>query len=153
MKYIALFLTGFLYLLGASASIAQEKQACSYEEVVDSLRKVKASTEVGVNLQTYTDLLIDAKTEIDKVTAACENENYTGLRQAMSAYTDAAAVWNTAMSGKVSYRRGIGKEVMDKYSIPVDEGETYQSYPGYITSRYLIRQLWDRAERALNQSQ
>lgn len=149
MSNVSLFLVGLIWALGAPISAAQDGRPQPYEEAVDALLRVKASTEVGVNLLKYSDLLIDAKTKVDKATAAGVDGKNAALTTAMGAYVDAAAVWDAAYSGKVSYKRGVGKAVMEKYSIPIDEGETYPYDPGYITSRYLIRQLWDRAEASL----
>jgi hypothetical protein len=89
MKKIQLIL-----LFSASVLIsACVQHNAAADEAIKALRKIDAATQVGVNLTTYNELLIEAKVnEADRTLP--DGDLKTDLDIAMFAYVEAARDWN-----------------------------------------------------------
>ena len=62
-------------------------------EAVAALQKLQAATQVGVNYQTYGQLLIEAKAKVNEaVKSLPDGELKTEMSEAMDSYADAATV-------------------------------------------------------------
>ncbi len=80
-------------------------------EAVAALQKLQAATQVGVNYQTYGQLLIEAKAKVNEaVKSLPDGELKTEMSGAMDSYADAATVWAsrlTAITYTVTTRNRI----------------------------------------------
>lgn len=67
-------------------------------------RSYRAATQVGVNYQTYGQLLIEAKAKVNEaVKSLPDGELKTEMSRAMDSYADAATVWGRKIEGHNLY--------------------------------------------------
>ena len=115
-----------------SASGLTPQQKAAANNALTALRKVQASTQVGVNYPQYGPLLIEAKSQVNAaVSALPQGELKSELQAAIDAYTDAYDGWQKTMTGGVIIAASPSEEQMRKavavgelarkYNIPMSE--------------------------------
>jgi hypothetical protein len=121
-------------------------------EAIAALQKLQAATQVGVNYQTYGQLLIDAKAKVnDSVKSLPDGELKTEISGAMDSYADAATVWGRKIEGHSLYGDNSepDKTLIAKYSIPVETSK----YSGISSAdpTKAMQIIWLRADIHLKQ--
>lgn len=117
-KAKVLFVCVLLPLLFSCCSRASAKQTEAVESALKSLGKLKAATEVGVNVQQYGQLLIEAKAAVNQaVELLPDGELKKTLNDSMQAYQDAHTFWTSHIAGGLSSYSGVGPSLMDKYKL------------------------------------
>ena len=109
----------FLTILVVGCGGLSSKQRSAADESVKALRKIAAATEVGVNYQTYGQLLIDAKAKVNEAKdVLLDGDLKTEMNAAMDSYGDAATVWGTKIQNQgYFYEIGETKPITDKYKL------------------------------------
>ena len=98
-------------------------------DALASLRKIQASTEVGVNFQQYSSLLIEAKDKVNNATRVLEDGPLkTEIMLAMDSYKDAGDVWQEKIKGEAQLTSVTdpGKTLIPKYSLKTTSEYHYQ---------------------------
>jgi hypothetical protein len=136
-----LFLTAVLSLAacggnqnstGNSADSLTSQQKTAANNALTALRKLQASTQVGVHFPQYGPLLIEAKSQVNAaVSSLPSGELRSELQAAIDAYTDAYDGWQKTMSGGIiigaspseeQMRKAVAVgELMRKYNIPTSD--------------------------------
>ena len=104
-------------LLLASCNRADRQLA---NAAIESLKQVRAATEVGMTYEQYSTRVIDAKA---KVTAAMEKLTdddplKDGLNATMNCYADAVTIWQMKLNGQKIYMLGEpGSSLIAKYHV------------------------------------
>jgi hypothetical protein len=93
------------------------------KDALDSLRRIQAAVQVGVNYQQYGELLIDAKAKTNAASRALpDGPARTELNSVMDAYLDASRVWQFKIDNRLLDRNSEpDKSLIAKYSLPVKE--------------------------------
>lgn len=121
-------------------------------EAVAALQKLQAATQVGVNYQTYGQLLIEAKAKVnDAMKSLPEGELKTEMSGAMDSYADASTVWGIKIDRHNLYGDNSepDKTLIAKYSIPVEPAK-YGSPPSADPTK-AMQIIWLRADIHLKQ--
>jgi len=119
-------------------------------DAVAALQKLQAATQVGVNYQTYGQLLIDAKAKVnDAMKSLPDGELKTEINGAMDSYADAATVWGRKIEGHSLYGDNSepDKTLIAKYSIPLDD----HTYGKTADPSKAMQIIWLRADIHLKQ--
>lgn len=131
-----------------------KEQKESAVNAINSLKKIGAATEVGLNKMKYADLLIEAKTAVNQANSILpEGELKTELNLAMDGYADAGTFWD----GKVIARNGenIGTKYLD---LEVPESALEYSSDRKAQSKFkefqnlCLSGIWLIAEKHLNKA-
>lgn len=136
---------------GAKPSVRLSAQAtATAREALKALRKIAGATEVGVTLQQYGSLVIDAKAEVDEALAALPaGEIKDEIALSMEAYADAGQVWSAMID---SYRyaeaslTGLGERLQKKY-----DSEVVSAFNKRETNQTLSR-IWAYGRKHLDQA-
>ena len=117
------------------------------------LQKLRASTQTGVTISNYEQLVIEAKTAVNlaetKLPITPPNVDLTRndvpegllmltnsqMHKAMDAYQDAAVAWRCKISGKKLIDTNEGKEIQRKHNIPAVN----------MDADTVLQYLWDEA--------
>ncbi|HKG48645.1 MAG TPA: hypothetical protein VKB02_18060, partial [Pyrinomonadaceae bacterium] len=150
-----------------NSSLSQQAKTTT-SDALKALRKVDASTQVGVSFIQYGSLLIDAQAQVNEALPLLPNGSLKNeIKQAMEAYKDANSAWlvtnkqgfiiSPAPSGLID-----GKELIQKYSIPpspLSGTNDYGQYVVTVTREDALNTIWktarkhvDRASSLLNNS-
>lgn len=83
----------------ANLKVAQQRKAV--EDAINSLNKLHAGTEVGVNKVDYSRLLIESKALVNKANEGIQNgELKQALSLAIQGYSDASIIWDKGGTDK-----------------------------------------------------
>lgn len=142
----------------ADANVQVPQAATRTNENVDqalrALRKLAGATEVGVNYQQYSALVIDAKAAVDEALATVSDEELKSeLKSSIDAYVDAGRVWDDMVSipssrGRVVLVTSQGPNepiysIHKKYADPVPAGTSV------ISGEDLRNTVWAAARKHL----
>lgn len=133
------------------------RAAENVDRALKALRKLAGATEVGVNYQQYSALVIDAKAAVDEALATSSDETFkTELKSSMDAYVDAGRVWDDMVSipssrGRVVLMTGEGPNepiwsIHKKYAAPVPAGTSV------ISGEELRDTVWAAARKHLDKA-
>ncbi len=120
-------LTTFIIILLVACGGLSSKQRSAAEEAMKSLRKISASTQVGVNYQQYGVLIIDAQAQVNEALAVLpDGELKNEMNATMESYADSLQVWDAKIkagsgrlgSGKMFTGSSPGSFIIPKYSLP-----------------------------------
>jgi predicted small secreted protein len=128
-----------------SACGLSSKQKEAADNAIKALRKVEASTQVGVNYMQYMQLVIEAKSEVNAANAALpDGELKQELNSAMDAYADAREGWGADIqSGGVGANSDLGKKLIGKYKVQ----------PAYFLDKGdMLHKIWDTAKTHLDRA-
>lgn len=139
----------------AQSPQAPARAAENIDGALRALRKLAGATEVGVNYQQYSALVIDAKAAVDEALATASDEALkTELKSSMDAYVDAGRVWDDMVSipssrGRVVLMVGEGPNepiwsIHKKYAAPVPAGTNV------ISGEELRDTVWAAARKHLD---
>src|SRR5687767_4805253 len=94
----------------------------SAHSALESLRKVQAATQVGVNYEHYNALVIEAKSQINSASRALPDGSLKSeLNSAIDTYADGVTVWQMQVNREpLEVSREPGKSLLTKYSVQVD---------------------------------
>lgn len=85
------------------------------DNALKALRKIEASTQVGVTREQYGSLIIEAKTQVNEANGSLpDGELKTELNQAVDAYADAGEVWDKQIFQGESE---LGQRLIAKYGV------------------------------------
>jgi hypothetical protein len=121
-------------------------------DAIKALRKVEASTQVGVSYVQYGSLLIDAQAQVNEALALLPNGSLKNeIKQAMEAYNDAYLAWQiTKKQGFIISSPPSGMidsgQLIQKYSLPPSPLSGATSI--YVTREDALNTIWKRS-RAL----
>lgn len=151
-------LTIFIVILLAACGGLSSKQRSATEEAMKSLRKISASTQVGVNYQQYGVLIIDAQAQVNEALAVLPDGDLKNeMNAAIESYADASQVWgakikagsNTFGSGKIFTELSPGSFIIPKYSLPTtDSGGLGQS----ADANQALQIIWGVANRHIEKA-
>lgn len=135
---IALILS-LLIVSGCSHVSAKQKEAIT--AALDSLGKLKAATQVGVNYQQYGMLLIEAKAKVNTaVEILPDGDLKKNLDDSVQAYVDAHTYWGTKINPNYSVEDQIKTALVKKYQVPVESF-------GYLENQnQILSQVWNAAD-------
>jgi hypothetical protein len=137
-----------------SCTAGSAKRQTAFDATVKALRKIEASTQAGVNYQQYSQLIIDAKTQIDESSVILsEYKLKQDISWVMDAYVDAGTLWGKKIKGNRSlYDNEIpGNDLITKYSLKTKQN----SHSGYAWQEADIdesmQEIWRQAAQRLNE--
>lgn len=98
-----------------------DKQRAAVANALKALGRVDAAVEVGVNYVRYSELVIDAKAEVNEASQILpRGELLTNLSEAMDAYRDAGTVWNYMIKYPYLGLSGFGDiNILTRYKLQV----------------------------------
>lgn len=145
MKKTSLLIIALVLLTGCNS---KQKEATA--KAVESLKKVQAGTQVGVNYSNYGQLLIDAKAKVNEASTLLPNGKLKDeLNATMDAYQDAGQVWNEKIQQHDLYSGfGIGQGLIEKYSIPTTDA-AYKPAGLTASSDLAMQVIWMAADTHL----
>jgi len=112
----------FAVFIGIAIAIKlyPEKYHAVANDAVIALKKINAATKVGVNVQIYNQLTIDAKVKVDDALDVLpQGELKDAIANSMDAYADALDVFGVKLKGEDLFdNEDLGKIIIPKYSIP-----------------------------------
>jgi hypothetical protein len=146
-----------------------EKRKSPTQDAIRALRKVEASTQVNSSYSQYSELVIDAKAEVNEVPRVLpDGELKSHLNDAIEAYSDAAKAWlamgETLHGTYLGNRNEPGTTLSRKYDIDLDPvkvaGQKYEDAlkeignPNYESpmKRSILDKIWAAARDHLNQA-
>lgn len=111
---IALIIVVLLMACGSSY-----KQDPVVNDAYKALMKIDAATQVGVNFQQYSQLLIDAKAKVNEAVGKFpDGELKAEFNSTMEAYYDAGQIWSNKIQGMmILMDYEPGKTLIPKYSV------------------------------------
>lgn len=89
-------------------------------DAVKSLRKIEAATQVSVSYLQYSQLVIDAKAQVNEASSVLpDGELKSEINAAMDAYADAGLPWHEQIQGSSILYKDLepGKTLIPKYSL------------------------------------
>lgn len=122
----SLIITCSILILSAACTKPLPHEA---HDALASLRKIQASTEVGVNYQQYSSLLIDAQDKVNNATRVLgDGPVRTEITLTMESYKDARDVWQEKLEGETQLTSVTdpGKILIPKYSLKTTSEYHYQ---------------------------
>jgi hypothetical protein len=147
-------LTTFIVILLAACGGLSSKQRSAAEEAIKSLRKISASTQVGVNYQQYGVLIIDAQAQVNEALAVLpDGELKNEMNATMESYADASQVWGAKIKSGTdeifteSHPRTT--VIIPKYSLPASD---YGSSGKSINGNQALKIIWDVANKHLDRA-
>lgn len=102
----------------------QEQERKVANNALDSLKKISAALDVGVNFSTYNQMLIDAKNQVNEVEAKMsDGELKMEISKAMDAFLDALTIWKMELEGRTALWKEIAPyaQLINKYSMPTSD--------------------------------
>jgi hypothetical protein len=118
-------LTTFIVILLVGCGGLSSKQRSVAEEAIKSLRKISASTQVGVNYQQYGVLVIDAQAQVNEALAVLpDGELKNEMNATMESYSDSLQVWGAKIksgNGEIHTELSPGTIIIPKYSLPTTD--------------------------------
>lgn len=128
-------------LLLCSCAKFSSKQKEAISAALDSLGKLKAATQVGVNYQQYGTLLIEAKAKVNSAAEVLPNGDLkNSLEGSIQAYADAHTYWGTKINRDFVVEEKIKNALVEKYKVPVESF-------GYLENQNEILSLvWNAAD-------
>jgi hypothetical protein len=141
----------------AQGSPAAGRTTENIDQALRALRKLAGATEVGVNYQQYSALVIDAKAAVDEALATVTNEDLKSeLKSSMDAYVDAGHIWDDMVNipssrGRVVLVTSAGPNepiwsIHKKYAAPVPPGTSV------ISGEELRSTVWAAARQHLDKA-
>lgn len=153
------FLTIFIVILLVACGGLSSKQRSAAEEAMKSLRKLSASTQVGVNYQQYGGLIIDAQAQVNEALAVLpDGELKNEMNGAMEGYADALQVWGAKIkagsgrlgSGKIFINSSPGSFIIPKYSLPTTNSS--DGLGEYADTDKALQIIWGVANKHLDRA-
>jgi hypothetical protein len=151
--------TSISFAADANARVSQAptRTTENIDQALRALRKLAGATEVGVNYEQYSALIIDAKAAVDEALATVSDEDLKSeLKSSMDAYVDAGHVWDDMVSipssrGRVVLVTSEGPNepiwsIHKKYASPVPAGTSV------ISGEELRNTVWAAARKHLDQA-
>jgi hypothetical protein len=124
MKWAALVIVAALASCGGLNSKQREvalnsKQREVASAALNTLEKIHASTQVGVSLNNYILLLLEAKAKVHEASRELpDGKLKTELNAAIDGYSDAAQVWNFKIQHNgLFYEKSGPTPITDKYKL------------------------------------
>jgi hypothetical protein len=117
-------------------------------EALASLRKIQAATEVGVNYQQYSSLLIEAQNNVNNARRVLADDTITTeITLTMDSYKDARDVWQEKITGESQLTSVTepGKTLIPKYSLNTRHEYHYQ----VCDTEKALHAIWFQANRRL----
>ncbi len=131
--------------------INEEKAKNSAREALKSLRKLEASTQVGVNKIQYGNLLIESKALINETNRLLPDDSLKKeLNLAMQVYQDAATVWN--VDGFMDISVEPGRSIQARYNLPRYDKKPGSSLYDRIYTSDVVGLIWPTAKPHLNEA-
>jgi hypothetical protein len=124
------------------------------DEAINSLKKLNAATEVGVNYQNYGMLLIEAKVKVNEAQAQLpDGDLKSEIVLAMDCYKDAITAWDDKIklaAEQIPFRYGESRPLVVKYGLAA---QAEPSSIGYrIQVEELIKVIWLSAKNHLDRA-
>jgi hypothetical protein len=146
-------LTTFIVILLVACGGLSSKQRSAAEEAIKSLRKISASTQVGVNYQQYGVLVIDAQAQVNEALAVLpDGELKNEMNATMESYSDSLQVWGAKIksgTGEIHTELNPGTVIIPKYSLPTtDSGMLGKSIKG----DQALQIIWGVANKHLDRA-
>jgi len=118
------------------------------KDALDSLRRVQAAVQVGVNYQQYGELLMDAKAKTNAASRALpDGPIKTELNSVIDAYLDASRVWQFKIDNRLLDRNSEpDRSLIAKYSLPVKE------YNNVARPDEALQVIWRFADMHINEA-
>jgi hypothetical protein len=147
---IGFWMGSYMFKPGNVSRSSPAEDKAAVKEALTALGKIKASTQVGVNFQQYSELLIEAKAKANEATSKhADPYLIRELNASMEAYNDAAKVWSIKIRGEgrlfLYESSEPGKTLIPKYSIPAVSVANGESRVYGIDSSLQI--IWKEAEK------
>jgi hypothetical protein len=124
---VSLIIFGLVGLFGCGQKPGlTTEQVNLYKDAVQTLRKIEASTQIGVNAQQYSTLVIDAKAKVnDALRVLPLGDLRNKLSETMDTYTDVMVFWRCKFDDSChQYELPIWQEpwksLVEKYRIPTE---------------------------------
>ena len=132
----------------AEKAPAAEKRLTAVAEAVKALRKVEAATQVGSTQQQYSQLVIDAKAQVNEASRLLpEGELKSELGRAVDAYADAVALWDQYV---VKAETPLGRKLIERYGA---EEKKFPTAPPLVMDRDgFNRRVWAVAGKHLERA-
>src|SRR5437868_9197998 len=115
--------SSFLIVIGLSLMLPgcglSSKQRDATRDAIQSLKRIQAATEVGVNYQAYGQLLIDAQAKAnDAKSLLPDSELRNRLSEVIGTYKDANQIWTKKIENGNDLLGFMIKDILEKYPIP-----------------------------------
>lgn len=128
MRFVQLLLIIFIlsFLAGCNQSSGGQQAKVKIPpspaviEAIKALRKIEAATQVSVNYLQYSQLVIDAKAQVNEASATLpDGELKNEINASMDAYADVALVWREQVQGSRNLYGDLepGRTLIPKYSL------------------------------------
>lgn len=150
-RLLSVVLAGCLLVLSGCGRLSSEEKL-AVNDAIESLSKIYAATEVGVNFKEYGSLVIEAKAKVNKASLVLKDiEIKNELERAMEGYADALTAWgehvefgtNMLILPEEPYNR-----LVKKYSLPVQGGGGFPS----INRDISLNLIWAIAGKHLSKA-
>ena len=146
-----------LTLLAACGGLSS-KQRAAVDDALKAMRKIEASTQVGVGFQRYGEFLTDVQAAVNETnTLLPEGELKKSLSAARECYVDAHNGWQqsfdrqkTVGDGTLTIYTDIGQYLSRKYNLPWED--TILGHPKGISRQNTLNKIWAAASVHLNQA-
>jgi ABC-type glycerol-3-phosphate transport system substrate-binding protein len=117
---IASLLAGCSQSTGGQQTTTKPTSPLAAVEAVKALRKIEAATQVSVNYFQYSQLVVDAKAQVNEASATLpDGELKKEINAAMDAYADVGLIWREQVEGARNLYVDLppGKTLIPKYSL------------------------------------
>lgn len=147
---LLLAITATIIMVGCGGLSSSQNQEVS--EAIKALGKVSSAIEIGVNYTEYSELVLEAKSQVNEATAILkQGQIRSELELAIDSFVDARDTWNYALQNQYGAEFAdfqklydfteLGKIILPKYSLPKD-----------VLAMTAVQIIWNTGNKHLKQA-